>query len=45
MLTEDEFNTLVTGGIITDKLTKTKIALKDIGWDLMIKIIERAQAQ
>ncbi len=43
MLTENEFKTLVGGGIVDDELTNTKIALKDIGHDRMIEIIKSAK--
>ncbi len=45
MLTENEFKMLVGGGIVDDELTNTKIALKDIGHDRMIEIVQAVKTK
>lgn len=40
-LDSDDFKVLISGGIL--EKGRTKIILQDIGWDLMITLINRAQ--
>lgn len=42
-LDEDDFRTLVSGGVVDN--SGAKIILADIGWDLMIQIIQEAKAK